>query len=194
MGIPTLVLIDLQKDFYAPTGSYARAGRPLAPIRRMIARLIPFCQNYPHIVRIRSLYRKNQFQDMPELCIPGKQGTLWHPQLRMGKLLTKTQHSGFSCLEASLPSTTPLVLAGVCTHRCIRKTLEDALVRDWNARVLEEGIASCGKRWQRHRQWLKRWENHNRSVAMETLLRKSSNHIQYREARRQCFRRQAGSA
>lgn len=177
MGLPTLVLIDLQKDFYSPGGAYARAGRPLYPIQSIIEDLIPFAESYPRVVRMRSIYRKHQFSDMPRLCLENAMGSRWHPDLAKGPLLTKRTHSGFSILKKHFHEPTPIVLGGVCTHRCVRETFRQARAHGWEVSILEDGVASCGKRWSRHKNCLRRWRRKNQTIQMAQLRKQFQDHF-----------------
>jgi len=161
VSLPYLVLIDLQKDFYHQRGTYARHGRPLAPIQTMLKELIETSTGCQRVVRIRSSYLPGQFDDMPELCLGGSFGEQWHPDLDNGPLLCKHNHSGFPALKSYFERPTPIVLSGVCTHRCVKATLEDLVKHNWPVKVYERGVASCGKRQQEHQSCLKKWREQN---------------------------------
>lgn len=161
MSLPTLVLIDLQKDFYHPRGAYGRANRPLEPIHSMLKKLPDVVSGYPEVIRIKSTYRKNQFPDMPRLCLPGSFGEQWHPDFKYGPLLTKNTHSGFSALKTYFKKPRPLILAGLCTHRCVKSTLNELLSNNWPAKIFAPGVASCGKRNPLHQKCIRNWKKNN---------------------------------
>lgn len=170
MDSPVLVTIDLQRDFYHEDGTYAQHDRPLAPIRDTIEILKPIVRSYPSVLRIRSVYRPGQFEDMPELCRPGGDGIRWHPELAYGPLLTKRVHSGLKPLRQFFSNRPPLVLAGVCTHRCVRATFRALREDNWPVKILENGVASCGFRRPQHRQWVNRWRRNDQLVQTSELM------------------------
>lgn len=159
MNSPVLVVIDLQRDFYHPAGSYGRTNRPLEPIQQVVEFLGPLMRQFQDVLRVQSIYRVGQFSDMPELCLPESEGRSWHPDLRVGPLLTKHKHSAVEPLQHFFDSRPELLLAGVCTHRCVRRTLRDLQDRQWPVKILKEGVASCGKRYKQHKECLSRWHS-----------------------------------
>ncbi|MFB6357085.1 MAG: cysteine hydrolase family protein, partial [bacterium] len=153
-----LVLIDIQRDFYHPEGSYGRAGRPLEPIQQTISHLKNVVDPKTPVIRVQSVYKPGQFEDMPHLCKDPDDGGRWHPDLTMGDLLTKEDHSGFPALKRYFTSKVPLILAGVCTHRCVQATLRDLVENGWNVSVYRHGVSSCGLRHEQHEQCLRKWD------------------------------------
>lgn len=164
MESPVLVTIDLQHDFYHPEGSYGQRNRPLEPIRAVTQFLQPIISRHHSVLRIQSLYSEGQFSDMPNLCLSDTQGARWHPELRKGPLLTKHEHSGFPALREFFETSVPVVLAGVCTHRCVKATLNDLIKRGWSARILDGGVASCGLRQPKHERCMERWRRRGLTI------------------------------
>ena len=170
---PWLVLIDLQRDFYHPQGTYGQAGRPLEPINSAISNLIPLVKKYPRVLRVKSHYQPRQWPDMPGLCADPEAGGRWHPQLEVGPLVVKRKQSAFSAISSFFnQQPRPLLLAGVCTHRCVKATLEDLLAAGWPAKVLESGVASCGYRQEEHEECLAEWKEMNlvKTVSCSSFL------------------------
>lgn len=170
MDSPVLVTIDLQHDFYHPEGTYGQHDRPLEPIQHLIRNLSSVVSRYPSVLRIQSIYRQGQFEDMPELCLPESEGAKWHPELRKGPLLTKHQHSGFRPLNEFFESPVPVVLAGVCTHRCVKATLDELIERGWTARILDDGVAACGLRQPKHERCMERWKQRGLTIEPSELF------------------------
>lgn len=165
---PWLVLIDLQRDFYHPSGAYGQAGRPLEPIQEMIRRLTPLVADYPRVLRVKSCYHPGQWPAMPDLCVDPEAGGRWHPELEFGPSLIKTKQSGADSIRSHFQNQPrPLVLAGVCTHRCVRATLEELQAADWPTKVLAGGVAACGRRQPEHQEWLTRWKRRNLITRLE---------------------------
>lgn len=158
-----LVLIDCQRDFYHPEGAYGRHGRPLGPLQETMGYLSRLVErlSFP-VIGLRSHYQPNQFVDMPRLCRAGQWGSSWHPEIPVDRLLTKHQHSGAGELASELPPGEQVYLGGVCTHRCVRKTLRDLVANtDLRPKVLPNGVGSCGLRRERHKSCLARWDERN---------------------------------
>ncbi len=154
---PFLVLIDLQKDFYHSSGAYGQAGRPLQPLQETVGYWKKRFREYPYVLRIRSHYKPLQWPDMPGLCANPLGGGRWQPEINRGLLLTKNQQSGFSILERVLPARYPVLLGGVCTHRCIKSTVEDLEGANWPFKVVKKGVGSCGRRQAEHKKCLRDW-------------------------------------
>ena len=153
-------MIDVQFDFYHPLGIYGRAARPTAPFREAVSQLKQLTSNFSRVIRIGSTYSPEQWPDMPNLCATPR-GRRWHPELCCGPLLFKSTQSAYPQIEDYFTSRSKLVLAGFCTHRCVKSTLEDLLAAGWQAAVVASGVASCGLRRQQHFNCLKKWQEEN---------------------------------
>ena len=164
-GSTALVLLDLQRDFLAPSGVYARHGLPVSRIRSIIpiaakvadaaraAHLPVFAANFTiytspagkplgldHIVKARPFLLEEGFR----LGSPGREliSELPRPDYEFDKPRFSAFHgTPLELLLRSLGVDT-VVLTGLTTHGSVEATARDALIRDFSVVILEDGVAA----------------------------------------------------
>jgi ureidoacrylate peracid hydrolase len=164
-GSTALVLLDLQRDFLAPSGVYARHGLPVSRIRAIIpvvsrvthasraSHLPIFAANFTiytspagkplgldHIVKARPFLLEEGFR----IGAPGREliPELPKPDYELEKPRFSAFHgTPLELLLRSLDVET-VVLAGITTHGSVEATARDALIRDFSVVILEDCVAA----------------------------------------------------
>jgi nicotinamidase-related amidase len=156
-----LLVCDLQNDFLHPEGAYGRAGIGSAEVAALPGRVLPLARAMrgrviatqftlvpdggevlisPHLKRLRPFLQAGDFA-------PGSWGQAVVEALGPADFLVeKIAYSAFymSRLDWLLRrlGVTRLLVCGVVTNGGVTATVRDALVRDFEVTVLEDGCAA----------------------------------------------------
>jgi ureidoacrylate peracid hydrolase len=159
-----VLVIDVQNEFCSAGGAFAREGRNLDGIRRMLPVLAGFLQGARH-AGVRILYVRHEHQPARLTTLVQNRERLlfgdggypatgtWGAEIcsevtpRPGEpQLTKTLYSAFSnpALERLLATDNieTLIFTGVLTNVCVETTLRDADTRDYYSVIVSDCVAS----------------------------------------------------
>ena len=158
-----LIVVDVQKDFL-PGGSLAVAEGDgvIAPLNRMIA---SFVEEGAPVVATRDWHPPNHcsFEDQggpwPPHCVAGTPGAEFSPELVLPdevKLVSKATkpdaeaYSGFEGTDLAAwlreRSVEQLIVGGLATDYCVRRTVEDGLKAGFEVVVLEDAVRAVNIR------------------------------------------------
>lgn len=175
----TLVLIDLQQDFFAHPELAAARSRLVAAVNELSH---AFRQAGRPVVWVRQELRAD-LTDLPldlkrrgvAITVAGTPGVELLPDLIQSPSdhrITKTRYSAFyeTPLRALLTAlgTTKLVVGGVNTHACVRTTIVDAYQQDLPVTVAVECLASTDP--EHHTVTLRYLDQHVAPLAVNTAL------------------------
>ncbi|MFZ9106803.1 MAG: cysteine hydrolase family protein [Burkholderiaceae bacterium] len=163
-----LVLIDLQNDFLAPDGAYARGGCASPQAQALPARLLALAQAVrqaggmvvasqftlwpdakgepmisPHLKHLRPFLRAGDFA-------PGSQGQAVVPVLQplIDISVQKVAYSAFFNTQLDWvlrrAGMQQVWVGGIVTNGGVASTVRDAHMRDYVTRVLADGCAAYG--------------------------------------------------
>lgn len=149
-----LLVIDMLNDFVREGGALdvGEAGRQIIPV--IAARIKEArSEGWPVIyVCDQHLPDDREFQMFPKHCLAGTEGAQVCAGLApaVGDLVVpKRRYSGFygTDLDLSLRElgVQELVLTGVCTNICVLYTAADARMRNYDVRVVRDGVASFSR-------------------------------------------------
>jgi ureidoacrylate peracid hydrolase len=160
-----LVVVDMQNDFCHPEGYYARAGRNVAPVQRIVPNiqrllaaaraagmLVVFTATTKRRVNLDapSIHRllPSHFQGIGERLTEGSWGVSVIDDLapREGDpIIAKPSYSGFygTDLEVILRrrGIKTLLMTGTMTYVCVLHTAMDGFVRDFDVVAVSDGSA-----------------------------------------------------
>lgn len=144
-----LVVIDPQKDFIHPNGTYAKKSYGLQQILQAKGNIVNLLERNRHmpIVVIQSDYSHNQFEEGLSIGIPGTFGhQLDIPLDNTIVVITKTEHSAFTSklFVEHLKETgyKKLFIAGFLAEYCIKETATEALKNGFEVALIEDCIGT----------------------------------------------------
>lgn len=169
---PALVIVDMQVGFVAPTGAYARVGRPLRGAEGLAARIDRLRDGFRQVglPRFYTAYRyRADGSDYPThrhrvlprayaaraepVFVPGSPETEILPELAPAPdepVVYKNRYSGFhgTDLAARLAAARvrTVVLVGVLSHVCVDTTARDAFAHDLDVVVVRDAVAGIDDR------------------------------------------------
>lgn len=154
---PALLLVDVQNDFF-PGGALAtpEGDQIIEPVNRLIdmanERKLPVFATRDWHPEGHCSFEK-QGGPWPPHCIRGTEGAAFHPDIRLPDrtaVITKAEtqekdaYSGFD--ETDLAErlreneVDTVIVAGLATDVCVKNTVLDALMEDFNTIVVNEAI------------------------------------------------------
>ena len=164
-----LVVVDLQNDFLAPDGAYARGGAHNRAAAPLPARIAPLAQALraagglvaasqftlwpdgagepmvsPHLKAMRPFLRRGDFA-------PGSHGQALVPEIAplAGLTVQKVAYSAFFNTQLDWvlrrAGITTVTVCGIVTNGGVASTVRDAHMRDYRTRVLCDGCAAFGQ-------------------------------------------------
>ena len=169
---PALVIIDMQVGFVAPTGAYARVGRPVRDAEGLPAGIDRLRNGFRRagLPRLYTAYRyRTDGADYPThihrvlprayaaraepVFVPGSAETEIIPELTPAPdepVVYKNRYSGFhgTDLAARLAEARvrTVVLVGVLSHVCVDTTARDAFAHDLDVVVVRDAVAGVDER------------------------------------------------
>jgi nicotinamidase-related amidase len=144
-----IIIIDAQKDFTHPAGSYAVKHPGITQIlaaKDRINELLAALDKEQFVI-IRSDYQPGQFEKGVSMCIAGTTGN----ELDINadshfNIFTKTAHSSFSspAFKAYTKNSgiNTLILGGFLAEYCVKQTALDALEAGYQVYLLEDCIGT----------------------------------------------------
>lgn len=158
-----LLVIDMQKDFLDDNGYYVHMSaniKPMKDAQTHIEKLLAKINHKIPIIYIRSEYDYEKFGKGKSICVAGTEGCQYALNEELcDVMIVKHEHDSFSVPALSTylrkKQIKTIILVGVTTEFCIKKTALAAIKRGFKLVVLKDCVGTNMERMKLHYDTLK---------------------------------------